>query len=305
MDTRRVHLVKEGLSLWNSGTYPPAGSDTLEIPFAFRLPSTLPPSFEYGDSKKSLERVRLRYAVEVVGKRNGLLRPNRRIIKPFPVLPPLKSGAELREALKRGWEGPWRSYSDNKSIRKGIWGDYSDVTMTVSPFIFLFVVYCAYESSPQLSLPEVDAFPVFAPIPFTVTLTTHSKLSKRDDKSSEDAIFPTPPVDPHAVDFRLMRDVWLKAQSMDFTCTGKTVEHLGGLGAQKSPSEPNASVTVAPLTKVWIPEAGEKGGEKGRWKQEVTFKSTMQFSCTPTFTSETVDLSVGFLPSKSRKTYSV
>lgn len=80
---------------------------------------------------------------------------------------------------------------------------------------------------------------------------------------------------------------------MGFTCTGKTVEHLGGLGAHKSPSSgPNAS--VAPLAKVWVPEAGEKGGEKGRWKQEVTFKSTMQFNCTPTFTSETVDLSVSF-----------
>lgn len=145
MDTRRIHLIKEGLSLWNAGTYPPAGSDTLEIPFAFRLPSTLPPSFEYGDIRKSLERVRLRYAVEVVGKRHGLLRSNRRIIKPFPVLPPHKSGAELREVLKRGWEGPWRSYSDNKSIRKGIWGDYSDVAMTVSSFTFLFVLDCTYE----------------------------------------------------------------------------------------------------------------------------------------------------------------
>ncbi|KAI0087779.1 hypothetical protein BDY19DRAFT_223404 [Irpex rosettiformis] len=271
--TQRIHLAKENISLWSSSNsdYRPPGSDILKIPFTFTLPSTLLPSFDFGGISAG-ERVRIRYAIEVVGRRPGRLRRNLRIIMPFPVLPPLSLGAELREAFQSGWNGPWRSTVEKKSIRKGLWGEYSDVAMT-------------------FTLPEVEALPVFAPIPFTLTLVTHSKLMKRSEKSEDGTIFPTPPLDPRAIELKLTSDVWIKTDGMDYTCRDKTVTHLGGFGSQESSSGPVAGAVVGPLKKVWVPAEGEKSSEKGRWKQEVAFASSMRFSCAPSFTSETVKLS--------------
>lgn len=133
-------MAKENISLWSSssGVYPPPDSDILEIPFTFKLPASLPPSFECVGATKS-EKAHIRYGIAIVGKRPGVLRHNQRITKGFPVLPPDPSGAELREALQRGWTGPWRTSVDKKQIRKGLWGDHSEVEMTVS--------YCFFHGS--------------------------------------------------------------------------------------------------------------------------------------------------------------
>lgn len=131
---------------------------------------------------------------------------------------------------------------------------------------------------------------MFTPIPFTLTFITYSKVMKPNDKSSEDTIFPTPPLEPRAVEFWLESDIWVKSRTRDVTRYDEFIAHLGGLGTRKSKN--GASVQVEKTNKVWVPAEGEKESVKGRWKQEVTFKSTMQFSCAPTFTSETAKVSV-------------
>ncbi|KAI0802071.1 hypothetical protein BC629DRAFT_1284933 [Irpex lacteus] len=274
VDPKRVHVAKENISLWSSssGVYPPPDSDILEIPFTFKLPASLPPSFECVGATKS-EKAHIRYGIAIVGKRPGVLRHNQRITKGFPVLPPDPSGAELREALQRGWTGSWRTLMDKKQIRKGLWGDHSEVEMT-------------------LVIPDIAALPLFSPIPFTLTFVTHSKEMKGGSKSAEEAVFPEPPLGPQAVDFTLTRNVWIKTTVYDHTRKNDFVAQLGGLGSRKSGSGTggSADVVVTPLKKEWTPSDGEKG-EKGRWRQESTFKSTFQLSCAPTFSTETLNAS--------------
>lgn len=69
--------------------------------------------------------------MEVVGERSGL-HFNRRILLSFPVLPIDRQGAALRSALTmEGWQGGWKVLEQKDEIRRGIWGDYSQVMATV------------------------------------------------------------------------------------------------------------------------------------------------------------------------------
>ena len=144
----------------------------------------------------------------------------------------------------------------------------------------------------------MKALPVFAPIPFTLTVITHSKTMKRGDKSSDGPIFPNPPQRPEEINFRLESDVWLRAQSWDTTRQGIFITRLGGLGSGEKTTA-FGLIHVDVLEKIWIPE-GEKT-ENGKWKQEVTFKSSFQLNCAPGFSSETMTLSASLSSSRSQK----
>jgi hypothetical protein len=130
---QRVYLVRDNVSLWQqgNGVYPDPGSDILKLPFTFELPPYLLPSCEY---RKYPDRGNIQYFIQVVGQRPGLFQFNRRLLTPFPLLPPLSSGARIRAALRQGWQGPWQTLTAEKDIRRGIWGDHSHVKMAVSHY---------------------------------------------------------------------------------------------------------------------------------------------------------------------------
>ena len=116
--------------MWTKGAaYPAPQEHVLKLPFRFVLPRDLPPSCEYRTVVKSGV---VAYSVEVVGVRAGLLHFNKRLTQSLPLLPHNAPGAELRDVLRLGWGGKMRSVQFPKKIRKGIWGDYSDVLATVS-----------------------------------------------------------------------------------------------------------------------------------------------------------------------------
>ena len=77
-------LVNEEQSLWTKGSaYPPAESDVLRIPFQFRLPENLPPSFHYDGIGK---RASVLYSVKATGARPGLLKFDKQIAKPIAIV---------------------------------------------------------------------------------------------------------------------------------------------------------------------------------------------------------------------------
>ncbi|KAI0087761.1 hypothetical protein BDY19DRAFT_953056 [Irpex rosettiformis] len=269
----RISLIHENLTLWKHvadiSSYPPRDSHILIRPFQFTLPSTLLPSCEYGGLDTSVCNVR--YFIQVVGQHRGKLRPKTRHFVPLPVLSVHSAGAELREALQLRWGGPWRSVVNEKDVRRGIWGERSHAKMT-------------------LVLPQLDIFPVFTSIPYTLTIMTLSKLVKHEDKPTDETPFPLPPRNPHEVSFWLESDVFMKTKSWTAYRNDNFIAHLGGLGPRKGLSKTkDSTVDVELQEKVWIPE-GEEKDERGRWKQEVTFRSTLRFDCTPSFESETLNL---------------
>ena len=133
IQTQRVELVRETVSLWQKGAgsaYPPPDTDTLALPFRFQLPMDLQPSCSFGGLGVGWQGA-VRYALEVVGARPRL-HLNRRVPSAFPVLPPDTQGADLRSRiLADGWQGGWRTTEKDMEIRKGIWGDRSQVKATV------------------------------------------------------------------------------------------------------------------------------------------------------------------------------
>ena len=94
----------------------------MRLPFRFTLPvDQLPPSFKF---QSSWQWAHVKYSVCAVGARKGRLTPNRRHRVPFPVLPIDELGTSVRKA---GETQGWKRFSNEDSIRKGLWGDYSKV----------------------------------------------------------------------------------------------------------------------------------------------------------------------------------
>ena len=120
------------MSIWRKGAaYPAPGDNVLKLPFSFELPPRLPPSSHYQTAN---EFATVAYSLKIVGVRPGL-HFNKRIVRPIPVLPWNVGGAELSQQLRMGWLGEWRYTQFVKSVRKGLWGDYSRVTAMVSFFV--------------------------------------------------------------------------------------------------------------------------------------------------------------------------
>lgn len=263
---QRVDLCRENISLWRKGCdlYPPPGSHVLSLPFRFVLPSGLPPSCTYSGYRWQST---VGYLVQAVGER-PILSFNRRVQKSFPVLPVDVRGAQLRSVLSAGWDGGWKPIEARNQIRKGIWGDYSQVEAI-------------------LMFPDVEAYPVLTPIPFTLSVVTMTKTMKFDDHKEEETIFPEPSHDPKKYELKLEAKVWTKAKSQTNNGTSNTGV-FGGLGDCNYPRF-YENIQVEPVQKVWIPspEHGEKA-QKGRWKQEVLFRSSFLLRCAPSFSAETL-----------------
>lgn len=115
--------------LWQKGgAYPLPQEHVLRLPFRFVLPARLQPSCKYDGGNQSAV---VAYSVEVVGTRPGL-HFNKRIAIPIPVLPFSLVGAKLRDILRAGRTIATKDTKFTKKIRRGVWGDFSDVIVTVS-----------------------------------------------------------------------------------------------------------------------------------------------------------------------------
>lgn len=144
-------------------------------------------------------------------------------------------------------------------------------------------------------MPDVEELPILTPIPFTLNIVTLTKPCTQEDHPADSPkpIFPAPPLTPDLLDFRVERKVHLSAYPISASSSEHFVCYVGGLG----PDLPDAvykTVQVEAMEKVWIPcgHGDEKGGQKGQWKQEVTFRSFIRLSCPPSFGTTTMGVSV-------------
>ena len=119
-------LIHSNLSVWSHGSeYPAPGSDLLRLPFCFRLPDTLPPSFQYQGFQKSAS---VLYSVTAVGVRPGTFQMNRRIRTPLVILPMDQLGMQVRRTLP---SASFRMVYAEEKMRRGLWGDYATARVEV------------------------------------------------------------------------------------------------------------------------------------------------------------------------------
>lgn len=145
----------------------------------------------------------------------------------------------------------------------------------------------------QLTLPALDCIPIFTAIPFTLDIVTISKPMKHGDTPTDEPIFPAPPLNPETIELHLVRYVKLRARS--WTEDGHDqIASLGGLGDDAHIAR--HAVLVDDREKVWAPLPGqdtvEEKKQKGSWKQQVTFRSSLSLACPPSFQSENMSVSV-------------
>ena len=167
-----------------------------------------------------------------------------------------------------------------------MWGEYAQGAVTVCCLISALSIECMYLTHDlQITLPELEQFPVFAPVHIVINVVTMSEPVCREDTPKNGPIFPAPPLGPSAIDLKFMREVVVAAEP--WTVDGvETVGILGGFGSLGS--ELRAITDVKEIA--WIAEAGiyeesDEKKQKGRYKQEVTFTSTFEMTCPPTLES--------------------
>lgn len=258
------NLILRDRTLWTRGSaYPPAGQHILRLAFRFKLPDDLPPTSYYSNAFSASGHIT--YTLEIIGVRSGTFQPNRRISRPFTVVPPDLIGIGYRAALQAGFSDEWVLFSKEVDMRKSFWGDYS-------------------KARAELRLPAISSLPLLTKIPLLLSVSSTTKSMKLQDTPTDPGapIFPEPPRHSKDISLTLRRNVTIESHG----CTHCDVEQcclLGDFGT------PRGEVDTIVLPKEWI--ASETDNHRGVWKQQTTFKTSLYLKCTPTFQYPTMRVS--------------
>ncbi|KAH8082834.1 hypothetical protein BXZ70DRAFT_588429 [Cristinia sonorae] len=252
-------LVEQEITLWNRSNGTP--NTKIAYPFSFRLPDEVLPSSFCGWGSN---RGHVTYFIKIVGVRDGMLHRNRREYVPLQVLAPDFQGAMVAKGLRQRIPYPTRTYDTHKEIRKGIFGDYSNVTL-------------------QFVLPDFATFPLFTPIPYILRVITLTKPQKRDEEDERDEnLYPAPPKTPSEATLRLMRLANIRPGLLHSFTSNDELDHLGGLGEGTGP-KPSVHVNE----KKWMP----KGTKEGSWLQESTLQGAFVLTRPPGFQEDLMSVS--------------
>ncbi|EPS98277.1 hypothetical protein FOMPIDRAFT_1061456 [Fomitopsis schrenkii] len=208
-------LVKDSISVWRRGM-PSSSSDILSVPFKFRLPADLPPSFDFTDAGHS---TRISYTIEAVPDHSGVRMA--RVEVPLTVIPDDPKGGRVRPALDAGWEGPWTTKAVREQLNRahGVVGD----------------------ATVELTYPSIHSLPVSAIIPFTLHVITVSPPVSRDDGGT---IWPAPPSHPREVLAEVEQRVSIRIGAETRTHVAPMVSMWGG------------ATDVRPFEKEWLSTEG-------------------------------------------------
>ncbi|KAF7362367.1 Arrestin-N domain-containing protein [Mycena venus] len=259
--TQTVQLLRIDQQIWDHFNSP-QGAQLITCPFSIQLPPDLAPTFYYSHHTRT---VAISYSIEVVGSRHGLFHANRKIRKIFSVVP-AASPYELNAvaALRQGWNGPWKPIVNNRQLRHGIFGDYSEAKI-------------------ELTVPDLPSFPMFTPIPFSFHVMTKTKPVHQNDLDHKgEKLFPAPPDSPDDIELVLHLLGHMRAHGSSEELNEK-FELKGSLGDKAS----TANVRITTDEPVWTPLPDHK--DKGTWQRGVRFDGLMTIPFAPTFSAQTAE----------------
>ncbi|KAH9884972.1 hypothetical protein C8Q73DRAFT_348094 [Cubamyces lactineus] len=266
-----VHLVQDSITPWvHSTMYPPPGQDVLCIPFRITLPPNLPPNFEYHDLAKEAY---VRYTLVAVCVRSpsaGVLQRDRHIYVPLAVAQRNEMGITIKEklaAISARRLDAWRTHRVEEKIRKGFWGDYATVRV-------------------NLTLPDLNEFPLFVPIPFVICIETTSpplSRSKAGAHPRDKPVFPPVPSSYRLLEFTLRRHIRIRSRGDSWHDGSETIAYIGAAA--------RGAVKQSISERVWMPLGHGRDGASedpspdpmGTWVQRATFWSTFRLDCSHSF----------------------
>ncbi|KAH9836123.1 uncharacterized protein C8Q71DRAFT_67156 [Rhodofomes roseus] len=194
--TDTISLLQQSILLWKRGM-PSPSSGILTVPFRFKLPDNLPPSFDFSDEGIS---VRISYSVEAAPDRSGIR--SERVESTVTVVQNDPESSQISLRLAQGWNEPWTTKTISKRFRR-VHGLVGDATLNLT-----------YPSSPAL--------PTNSNIPFKLHVVTVSSLMSRDD---DGRIWPSPPTQPREILAELRQRVYSRigSESHVFTTPVKSL----------------------------------------------------------------------------------
>ncbi|KAJ7834380.1 hypothetical protein B0H14DRAFT_2798611 [Mycena olivaceomarginata] len=259
--SQTVPLLRVDQQIWDNFNSP-QNLQILTCPFSIQLPSGLPPSFHYSSGSLTAA---VSYSISVVGARHGVFHANRRIRQIFSVVPSATAyELNAREALRQGWNGPWKPIVNNRKMRRGIFGDYADAKV-------------------ELMLPDLQSFPMSTSIPFSCHFITRTKPVHHDDLDHKgEKLFPAPPDSPADVELELKLLGHVRAHGSQHELNVK-YDLKGSLGDKASVG----NVRITTDEPAWNPLPDHK--DKGTWTRGVRFEGFMSFPFAPTFSTATAD----------------
>ena len=247
--------------------------------------------------------------------RKGILNFNKRHCLPLTIVPKDEYGAQIRKASDaRGW----KPYSKEEKIRKGLWGEYSKVTVEVRSS--RFGLKSILMTLAKFKLPDIPVLPLLTDIPYSISITAVSApMTQAKSPPPDKPLFPAVPMGPDGVEFKLHRRLRIRTKVFS-TRAGNDISCFLGKGAaeerNKTPGKPRPPVDVEIPPREWIPEGaaaplGEKDGKrvsssgsgdpdgKGIWVQRATFGSTFRLDVPPSFALHNIECAVrlGRVPS--------
>jgi hypothetical protein len=125
-------VVSSETVLWQKDSYPEPGVHIIRCPFTFYVPTDAPGSLFLGQPSAHAN---VSYGLEVIARRPGTFKRNRRVGTMFPVQH-LANEEQVLNAhrLRHGWEGPWKIVEKRTTIRRTFLGKYCDVQAQVSTY---------------------------------------------------------------------------------------------------------------------------------------------------------------------------
>ncbi|KAF7796298.1 hypothetical protein EIP86_007475 [Pleurotus ostreatoroseus] len=264
-----IYPLHDTLGIWRHATDFAADDHVVHEPFSFTLPLSSVATAEYGQEGRKCDwPARVYFYVEAVGVHADTSKSDIRTDRMFKYLNSDSDGAQISSELVQGpYTGGWKTAVAMKGLKKRLqWNAKRHVVVT-------------------LSLPELEALPIWTPIPFKLNISALAKGKKNKPATSASRLF--------GIDFTIVRDVHIRAHSKEMTIEREFVMRVGSFGAL-APKDKDArnSDRMAAIPGPWLPVYDDEKHSTGEWTQEYIMADAFTLTCPPTVRYQNLEVKV-------------
>jgi hypothetical protein len=271
LDKSDKTFFKLSQSLWTLGsTIPSPGSHIVRLPFRFALPEDLAPSFvENGPGdRKSLATslsAHVSYNLIVKGERKGLLKRDRKVVQAIHISKAAGQGDVRNKALLTNapWPGAWHTFTEQAILSTG------------------------GLARAELTLPELEHYPLDTPIPYRLRIVTQSAACAQTVDLAFSELLPELPTQSAHIKLFLSRKLCVKAGYVG-RASSQFLLPIGGFGASRRSDVPirrrfSVPIYVSSAQTGFAAGLLPTSGYHGAWQHASHFEGLLTLSGAPSF----------------------